>query len=358
MTAIVRRSALAWIVLVAMTLAAQLPARAAGEGELTAAQQQANQAAGDLLRAEGELAQANDRLAALKTRVGAVEARVGSLRGQVSELAVRRYVSGTAPLLRLLRMQDTNEAVRAQQFTNVIIGNSFDTLGEYRAEREELNDQLAEIEKSQRAQGAAVENLRKRRAEAAALVERLGREEAERKAQAAREEQQRAAAQQATAAQAPPPAPGRAPAAALATPAASAAAPQTSVGGDWVCPVAGPRAFSNDYGAPRGGGRSHQGTDILAPRGTPVVANVSGVVSPNSNSLGGLAYFLRGDDGNRYYGAHLDSYGASGQVSAGTVIGTVGDSGDAQGGPTHLHFEIHPGGNGNINPYSTLSRYC
>ena len=86
--------------------------------------------------------------------------------------------------------------------------------------------------------------------------------------------------------------------------------------------------------------------------------DVSGVVQQNSNSLGGLAYFLRGDDGNRYYGAHLDSYGASGQVSAGTQIGTVGDTGDASGGPTHLHFEIHPGGNGNINPYSTLTQYC
>ena len=125
-----------------------------------------------------------------------------------------------------------------------------------------------------------------------------------------------------------------------------------------MCPVAGPRAFSNACGAPRGGGRSHQGPATLAPRGTPVVANVSGVVQQHGNSLGGLAYFLRGDDGNRYYGAHLDSYGASGQVSAGTVIGTVGDTGDARGGPPHLHFEIHPGGNGNINPYSTLSRYC
>ncbi len=100
------------------------------------------------------------------------------------------------------------------------------------------------------------------------------------------------------------------------------------------------------------------GNDILAPRGTPVVANVSGVVEQHDNGLGGHAYFLNGNDGNSYYGAHLDSYGASGQVSAGTVIGTVGDSGDAQGGPTHLHFEIHPGGNGNINPYPTLTRYC
>ncbi len=363
MTTNIRRFALAWVVLLGVTLAPMGPARAA-EGDLSAAQQRANQAAGELLRAEAELAQAEDRLTNLQKRVGAVEARVGSLRSQVGELAIRRYVSGTAaPFMRLLRLEDTNQAVRAQQFTSVIAGNSVDSIGRYRAEREELDDQRAELRKTQEARGDAVEDLRKRRAEAVSLVERLGREEEERKAQLAREEQQRAAAQQAAASpasRAPAPAPGRgaaAPAGSTANRATTANPP--SVGsGDWVCPVAGSRAFSNDYGAPRGGGRSHQGTDILAPRGTPVVANVSGVVQQNSNSLGGKAYFLRGDDGNRYYGAHLDSYGATGQVSAGTVIGTVGDTGDAQGGPTHLHFEIHPGGNGNINPYPTLTRYC
>ncbi len=352
-----------------MILAAELPAGAAADGERTAAQRKANQAAGDLSRAEAELARADEKLVVVTTRVGAVEARVGSLRDQVGGLAIRRYVSGTAPLLRLLRLKDTNEAIRAQQFTSVIAGNSVDSLGRYRAEREELDDQVKELEKGQRARGDAVEILRKRRTEAAALVDRLARQEEERKAQLAREEQQRVAAQLAATAKAqPPPASGRAPDA-PAVPAAplGASAPRApqapqappSVAGDgWVCPVAGPHAFSNDYGAPRGGGRSHEGNDILAPRGTPVVANVSGVVEQHDNGLGGHAYFLSGNDGNSYYGAHLDSYGASGQVSAGTVIGTVGDSGDAQGGPTHLHFEIHPGGNGNINPYPTLTRYC
>ncbi|HEX2191776.1 MAG TPA: M23 family metallopeptidase, partial [Acidimicrobiales bacterium] len=136
-----------------------------------------------------------------------------------------------------------------------------------------------------------------------------------------------------------------------------AAAPNVGSGG-WVCPVQGPRAFSNDYGAPRAGGRRHQGNDILAARGTPVVANVSGVVSHRNGAVSGLAYYLAGDDGNRYFGAHLDSFGASGRVSAGTVIGTVGTTGDAAGGPPHLHFEIHPGGSGNVNPYPTLTRYC
>src|SRR5207253_8705437 len=75
--------------------------------------------------------------------------------------------------------------------------------------------------------------------------------------------------------------------------------------GPWVCPVQGPHSFSDDYGQPRPGGRSHQGNDILSPRGTPVVANVAGTVQQHPNGLGGLAYFLEGDDGHEYSGGHL-----------------------------------------------------
>ncbi len=126
-----------------------------------------------------------------------------------------------------------------------------------------------------------------------------------------------------------------------------------------MCPVQGPRAFSNDWGQPRSGGRRHQGNDILSPRGTPVVASVSGTVRGHNSSLGGLSDYLKGDDGNTYFGTHLDSLsGASGRVAQGAVLGTVGDSGNARGGPTHLHFEIHPGGGAPVNPYPTLSQHC
>jgi murein DD-endopeptidase MepM/ murein hydrolase activator NlpD len=107
------------------------------------------------------------------------------------------------------------------------------------------------------------------------------------------------------------------------------------------------------------GGRSHQGNDILAARGTPVVANVGGTMQQHPNGLGGNAYFLEGDDGQEYYGAHLDSFsGATGHVPIGTVIGYVGNTGDAAGGPPHLHFEIHPSGHTPTNPYPTLVKYC
>jgi hypothetical protein len=125
-----------------------------------------------------------------------------------------------------------------------------------------------------------------------------------------------------------------------------------------VCPVAGPHHFIDSWGARRSGGRAHIGVDMMAARGVPAVAPVSGVVTHRGNTLGGLSYHLNGDDGNYYYGTHLSAYGASGRVSAGTVIGYVGDTGNAAGMP-HLHFEIHVGGRGNpINPYAKVRAVC
>lgn len=118
-------------------------------------------------------------------------------------------------------------------------------------------------------------------------------------------------------------------------------------------PVAGPHSYTNDWGAPRSGGRTHKGCDVMAPRGTPVVAITSGVVEQRRGGKAGLYVVLRGDNGHVYYYMHLDGFAASGRVRAGQIIGYVGDTGNARGCP-HLHFEFHPNGGGPVNPYPLL----
>ena len=129
------------------------------------------------------------------------------------------------------------------------------------------------------------------------------------------------------------------------------------VSGSWICPVAGPTAFGDTWGAPRPGGRTHQGVDMMSPAGTPLVAVVSGTATMRTNTLGGNVVSLAGSDGNGYYYAHLSAWeGDSRSVSAGEVIGYVGHTGDTTA--NHLHFEIHPGGGAAINPTPTVRRYC
>lgn len=128
---------------------------------------------------------------------------------------------------------------------------------------------------------------------------------------------------------------------------------------DLVCPVkGGGLSFVNDYGYERPGKGPHEGVDMFASRGTPVVAPVSGRLLRYPNPSGGLAFHLYGDDGIRYYGAHLDRYGAEGYVAAGAAIGYVGNSGDARLTSPHLHLEMHPGSGVSMSPYPSLKRAC
>jgi murein DD-endopeptidase MepM/ murein hydrolase activator NlpD len=133
---------------------------------------------------------------------------------------------------------------------------------------------------------------------------------------------------------------------------------------DFVFPVDGPNSFSNTFGAPRSGGRTHQGCDIMTARNTPLVAVVNGVITstvPYDTGLGGITIHLRGGNGTVYYYAHLSSIKggirAGVRVSAGQVIGYAGNTGNASGGAVHLHFEIRPNGGAAINPYPTLVKY-
>lgn len=126
-----------------------------------------------------------------------------------------------------------------------------------------------------------------------------------------------------------------------------------SGGGQWVCPVNG-ASFINDWGFPRGGGtRYHEGNDLFAARGTPVRAPVSGTVTTKTGTIGGLQFILEGSDGIRYIGTHMEAFGKTGSVKAGDVIGYVGNSGNASGTKTHLHFGMYYKGVP-VNPYPSL----
>ena len=125
----------------------------------------------------------------------------------------------------------------------------------------------------------------------------------------------------------------------------------------WSCPVPGAHYF-NDWGFPRSGGRFHEGNDLFASRGTPVLAPVSGTILFQQGPIGGLQFRLFGDDGTTYIGSHLDTVGGTdGYVAAGSQLGTVGDTGNAIGSRPHLHFEIHPGDGPAVNPYPTLQNF-
>jgi murein DD-endopeptidase MepM/ murein hydrolase activator NlpD len=140
--------------------------------------------------------------------------------------------------------------------------------------------------------------------------------------------------------------------------------PRPPVIADFVFPVDGPNSFTDTFGAPRSGGRSHQGCDIMTARNTPLLAVVNGVItstSPYDTGLGGITIHLRGGNGTVYYYAHLSSIKsgirAGVRVSAGEVIGYAGNTGNASGGAVHLHFEIRPNGGSAIDPYPTLIKY-
>ena len=137
--------------------------------------------------------------------------------------------------------------------------------------------------------------------------------------------------------------------------------------GGYVFPIFGTASFGDSFGAPRADvpGGWHHGEDIFAAEGTPLLAVADGTLHTiGFNRIGGYRLWLRDGSGNEFYYAHLSAYSPLAvegrSVQAGDVIGFVGDTGDADGGAPHLHFEIHPaamlglGYDGVVAPYSIL----
>jgi peptidoglycan LD-endopeptidase LytH len=131
-----------------------------------------------------------------------------------------------------------------------------------------------------------------------------------------------------------------------------------------VCPVRGRVRIGQGWGAPRDGGRRrHQGIDLLAPAGTPLVAVADGRITRISNrerGRGGITLWLEATSGTWFYYAHnqrnLVHLGQ--RVRRGQVIAQVGATGNARGGPPHLHFQLHPGGGPPVDPDAIVRRWC
>jgi peptidase M23-like protein len=159
----------------------------------------------------------------------------------------------------------------------------------------------------------------------------------------------------------------------LAAGTAGAAAPK--VPDHIIFPVVGPVQYVDDFGAPRAGG-AHQGNDLMAAKKSAAVAAEGGTVKYWTTSrTAGCMLYLYGLSGTIYYYIHLnndltaknDNRGKcvrgvaytvknGARVQAGQQIAYVGDSGDADGGHAHLHFEVHPGGGKAVSPYPYLQK--
>jgi peptidoglycan LD-endopeptidase LytH len=382
--------------------------------EIQAARDRANAAADAYFQAQSDLEVLEDEAVGMERRADAIEQRVEKLRRDVQALAVARFATSGAEGIPLLTgMQAPKDQVQADVLVDVVTNAGNSSIDEFEAAQKELGQQRDELARQQQAIEDQQQLFTELQADAEAEVKRLREIEEQRLTdeavrQALAEQQAAFAAKleevelrtaEAAARAQPNPGIAAAQAAAEAVAAAGAdpdvegvdpavvadaggdagtgAAPRSSgasggtsggrtgTGGAGsvpigvvngavyidaiLCPMNG-SAYGDSWGAPRSGGRSHEGVDMLAPMMTPIYAVVSGVVNFRQNRLGGNAASLLGDNGNRYYYAHFASYeGASRRVTQGDVIGYNGDTGNATGTP-HLHFEIHPGGGLAVNP--------
>lgn len=355
-------------------------------------------------------------LQAAQAQVDEAAAQFSQLQGQLTAIAVDRFTGGGSSS-GLLILDNPTDSLQADVLRNVALNVGVEDLDSIEVVRKDLDDKQSRLDKLTAENNQTLENLAARAdeldqqlAELAVLRDRLKDEEVKRAYEEQLAEQRRnedqarakaaaeAAAKAAAAATttlpferpkdngsatgsttnsttnsttAPAPAIDAGGPSEVSTTPTTQAAPRPPApeppkpespapvitGGSWLCPVAGPNAFGDTWGAARSGGRTHQGVDMMSPFGTPLIAVVAGSVTMKTNNLGGNVIWLTGADGNKYYYAHLSSWeGSSRGVSAGEVIGYVGATGNTSA--NHLHFEIHPGGGSAVNPYPTVRQYC
>jgi len=372
---------------------AQDPAAVRAAQEIQAARDRANAAAQAMFDAESRLDTLEVEIVAAEKELAAVEAQANSMRSSLQQDAQRSFVNSGTSIPLLIDLDEANAGITADKQASVARGAASVELDDFDAVMKDVNAQRADLERQREATTQAREQFEDLKAAAEAEVVKLAEIEKQRLADVAvqreleRQRQAELARQAAasrqlaasnTAAAAPSgasaavaPSSGSssgssngsqsaaspAPAAAPAPAPVPASPPPSNAGSGIVCPVAGPRAFGDTWGAARSGGRSHEGVDMMSPGGTPLVAVESGSVQFKTTRLGGNSVWLNGNSGTRYFYAHLSAWeGSSRSVSQGEVIGYVGATGNTTA--NHLHFEVHPGGGRAVNPYPYVRAVC
>jgi peptidoglycan LD-endopeptidase LytH len=400
----IRRSFASAVVAVAVALgastlpltvaSAQDPAAVRAAQEIQAARDRASAAAQAMFDAESRLDTLEVEIVAAERDLAQVEAEADSMRSSLQQDAQRSFVNSGTSMPLLIDLDQANAGITADRQASVARGAASVELDDFDAVMKEVSAQRADLERQRESTTQARAQFEDLKAAAEAEVVRLAEIEQQRLADVAvqRElerqrqaklDQEAAAARQREAANAAATAAASSGAAAAPAPSASsgsgssgaarppaaapapapapapvpASPPPSNAGGGIVCPVNGPRAFADTWGAPRSGGRSHEGVDMMSPRGTPLVAVESGYAQFKTTRLGGNSVWVNGSSGTRYFYAHLSAWeGSSRNVSRGEVIGYVGATGNTTA--NHLHFEIHPGGGRAVNPYPYVRAVC
>jgi peptidoglycan LD-endopeptidase LytH len=300
-------------------------------------------ATAEFQEAQARLAEAEDRLAFDRGRLQVARRQLATTRTAVAGQAAAMYRSGGLLVASALLERDPEGVPDRIELATVLVSRQAQTIEDAQVAARSYDETLGRVRESyERAKalrdraGRAVRRLEAGLEEAQAVQTRLARLE-------------RRAAQP----------PARPPAG----PPAAPAAPAPVSGGGIACILARPYSYVDSWGAARSGGRSHQGTDVMAPYGAQVYAYTAGVVSRESTSVnGGLQLYLQGDNGVEYFYAHLSRYAvpAGTRVRAGQLVAYNGNSGNAPANAPHVHFEVHPGGPGStpVNPYPYVQRAC